>query len=122
MSHGNDLQMQVAKQLRGYCLWEWAYYPASEKRNMRDATKLMQLGLKRHWGSFILLSPRGLAHFLVLQSPGEEMTFQHDDFRIRCIKQGNPYEVCWTWEQVLLALERWDCLLLRGLEPRRANG
>ena len=115
------LHFPVAKFLRENCLpfWDWTHFPADEMRDMRTATRLIQRGFHRWWGDFILLSPRGLAHFLMLPNPGEPLTFEQDEFRIRCIARGNPCEVCWTIDQALLAFERWECL--RGqIEPRRA--
>jgi len=114
------LHFPVAKLLREHCNWEWTHFPAGEKRDANTATKLKQMGLKPGWPDFILINPRGLAHFMELKRLGGELTFEQDEFRIRCIARGNPYEVCWTIDQCLLAFERWGCLRV-SYQPGRAD-
>lgn len=107
--------MQVAKLLREHCLpdWEWTHFPSGEHRNMRTATKLKQMGLKRGWADFVFLPPGGIAHFLELKRVGEGLTVDQEDFRLRAITRGNPYVVAWTMDQVLIAFGAWGCTRLK---------
>lgn len=110
------LHMPVAKLLREYCKpqWQWAHYPAGEKRDVRTATKLKQMGAKRGRPEFELNSPdRGLPHYLELKRKGGRLTYDQEEFREWAINVGAPYVVAWNIDQVLFAFEQWECLKVK---------
>jgi hypothetical protein len=108
------LHFGVAKLLREHCLqeWRWFHVPNGEKRDMRTATKLKQMGVQRGVADFILFSPfdNRQIHFLELKRLGEGLNEDQEDWREWALSHGAKYEVAWTMEQVLLAFERWGCL------------
>jgi hypothetical protein len=132
-----SLHMPVAKLLREHCKldWQWAHYPSGElrgiyagddehgkkiyQRDIRTATKLKQMGLKRGRPEFELNSPdRGLPHYLELKRLGCGLTDDQQEFRDWCLDHHVPHEVAWTWEKVLLVFEQWGCLRIE-FQPRR---
>ena len=111
------LHFGVAKLLRDHCLpeWRWTHFPAGEKRDMRTATKLKQMGLNRGWPDFLLFSPiyDRQIHALELKRIGETLNEDQADWRQWALAHGVKYEVAWTMEHVLLAFERWGCLRVK---------
>ena len=60
------LHMTVAKLLRDHCRpdWQWTHIAHGEARDVRTATKLKQMGVRRGWPDFILAPPAGQLHCL----------------------------------------------------------
>ncbi len=114
------LHFGVAKLLRDHCLptWRWTHIGHGEKRDIRTATKLMQLGQQKGWPDFLFISPDGRVHCLELKRLGSDLSFDQEKFQIWCVSHGVPYIVCRTMEQVLFAFEHWGCLRIQ-FTPRR---
>jgi len=106
------LHMSVADVLRRYAKpeWRWTHIPSGELRDVRVARKLKQMGLKRGWPDFALISPRGLFHALELKRIGETLTDDQDEFHMWCVSHGVPHVVAFTMRDVLVALHTWNCL------------
>lgn len=117
------LHFAVAKLLREHTLpsWRWTHIGHGEKRDIKTAIKLMQLGQKPGWPDFLFISPTGRVHCLELKRLGGELSFNQEEFRIWCVAHSVPYEVAYTMDHVLLALERWECLNVK-FPARRADG
>ncbi|CAN2533403.1 hypothetical+protein [Methylocapsa aurea] len=106
------LHMSVAKLLRDYARpeWQWTHIPSGELRDIRTASKLKQMGVRRGWPDFLLVSPRGSLHCLELKRAGEDLTEDQEQFRAWCIVHGAPYVVAWTFDEALAALREWGVL------------
>jgi len=104
--------MGVAKVLRDHARpeWRWTHVPNGELRDVRTAAKLKQMGVRRGWPDFILVSPRGLLHCLELKRLGEELSDDQEAFRAWCISHGAPHVVAWTFDEALAALDTWGVL------------
>jgi hypothetical protein len=111
------LHVTVADLLREHCLWDWTHINRKAK-DAREGKILKTMGVNPGWPDFILLSPSGHALFLELKRPGQELTEEQEQFRDRCIRRGNPCEIAWTLDQVLVALQRWGCLRVKFPAPR----
>jgi hypothetical protein len=87
------LHMSVAKLLRdhGRPDWRWTHIPSGEVRDMRTAAKLKQMGTKRGWPDFLLVSPDGAIRCLELKRIGGKLTDDQADFQTWCIAQAVPY-------------------------------
>jgi hypothetical protein len=112
-----ELHMPVAKLLREHCLpdWRWTHFPAGEKRPVRAATKLKQMGLKRGWPDFLLFAPYDSRqiHGLELKRLGAELTEEQEEFGAWLTDHYGKYAVCWTLDQVLWTFEQWGCLRIK---------
>jgi hypothetical protein len=116
------LHMAVAKLLRDHCLpdWRWTHFPSGEKRDIRTATKLKQMGLQRGWPDFLLLSPfdSRQIHCLELKREGEDLTDEQREFGDWIMDHGGMYSVVWNMDMVLTVLDVWGCLRVK-YEPRQ---
>lgn len=106
------LHMSVAKILRDHCLsdWQWTHIGHGEKRSIKTASKLKQMGMKRGWPDFVLIEPSGRLHCLELKRIGGKLTDEQENFRTWCIIHGLPYVVAHSIDHVMEAFHRWCCL------------
>jgi VRR-NUC domain len=106
------LHMCVAKLLKDHCLpeWEWGHIPNGEQRDIRAASKLKAMGVRKGWPDFIFITPYGSVMFLELKREGGSLSGEQDEFRLRCIKRRIPFVVASTIDQVLTTFEEWGCL------------
>jgi hypothetical protein len=109
------LHMTVAKLLRDHCRpdWQWTHIAHGETRDIRSATKLKQMGVRRGWRDFILVPPVGQLHCLELKRIGEKLSPDQEEFRLWCVSHGVPHAIAFTIDDALLALDRWDCLTIK---------
>ena len=109
------LHMGVAKLLRDYARpgWQWTHIPGGELRDVRTAAKLRQMGTRRGWPDFLLLSPAGLAHGLELKRLGEGLKEDQEAFAAWCAEHGAPHAVAFSIDEALAALDRWGALRLK---------
>jgi hypothetical protein len=109
------LHKQVADLLRQHCLpsWRWTHIASGELRDIRTATKLKAMGVRRGWPDFILLAPGGQGHGLELKRQGEHLTDDQIDFQMWSIRTGSPYSVARSIGEVHLVLDAWKCCRTR---------
>jgi hypothetical protein len=109
------LHFAVAKLLRDHCLedWRWTHIPSGELRDIRTASKLKQMGVRRGFPDFIFISPYGSVRFLELKRAGGELTEEQAEFRLWCIKHGVPHVIAWSIDQVLTSLDQWGVLRIK---------
>ncbi len=121
------LHMSVAKLLREHVRpdWQWTHIGHGEARDIRTATKLKQMGVRRGWPDFALIPPTGQICCLELKRIGEKLSDSQYDFRTWCIHHGVPHVVAYTLDDALAALDQWGCLNIRivpaGLLRKGAN-
>ena len=109
------LHMSVAKILREHCLpeWQWTHIASGELRDIRTASKLKRMGMRRGWPDFILVPPVGQLHCLELKRLGEDLTRDQENFQAWAIRNAIPYSVCRSIDETLAALDCWGCLRVR---------
>jgi len=109
------LQYDVAKVLREHCLpdWQWTHIASGELRDVRTATKLKRMGVRRGWPDFVLVPPTGQMHCLELKREGEQLTDDQQAFQLWCIRNNVPHSVCRTMKEVLYLFENWNCVRIR---------
>jgi len=110
-----SLHMGVAKVLRDHCLpeWQWTHIASGELRDIRTATKLKRMGVKRGWPDFVLVPPTGQMHCLELKRVGEKLTEDQEAFQAWCAWTRIPHAVCRTMNEALVVLDGWRCLRIR---------
>lgn len=109
------LHFAVAKLLRDHALptWQWTHIASGELRDIRTATKLKNMGVRRGWPDFVLVPPTGQMHCLELKREGEKLTEDQEAFQTWCIAHNLPHSVCWTIDDVLAVLDLWGCLRIK---------
>ncbi len=109
------LHKQVAELLRQHCLpsWRWTHIASGELRDIRVATKLKAMGVRRGWPDLILLAPGGKAHGLELKREGEDLTNDQEDFQMWAIRTGATYCVARSIKEVHIILDAWGCCRTR---------
>lgn len=110
-----SLHMAVAKLLTDHCLpdWKFTHIPSGEHRDVRTASKLKAMGVKRGFPDFLFISPYGSVRCLELKRPSATLTEDQKAFRLWCLAHGVPHVVAWTIDQVLVALDSWGCLRIK---------
>lgn len=109
------LHMSVAKILRDHARpdWIWTHIASGEARDVRTATKLKRMGVRRGWPDFVLVPPTGQLHCMELKRIGERLTEDQEAFQLWCIRHGVPYVVAFTIDEVLTAFDAWGCLRIK---------
>lgn len=109
------LHMTVAKLLREHCLpdWRWTHFPAGEKRNIKTAAKLKQMGLQPGWPDFLFISPLGTLHCLELKRLRSNLTRTQMDFRLWCARHRVPCARASTLDEALSIFAEWECLNIK---------
>lgn len=109
------LHFAVAKVLRDHCLpeWMWTHIASGELRDVRTATKLKRMGVRRGWPDFVLVPPTGQIHCLELKRAGETLTEDQEAFQTWCIKHCVPHSVAYSFGDALAVLDLWGCLRLK---------
>jgi hypothetical protein len=109
------LHMAVANVLRdhGHPDWRWTHIPSGEVRDMRTAAKLKQMGTKRGWPDFLLVSPDGAIRCLELKRIGGKLTDDQANFQTSCIAHAVRHSVCRTFDEALAVLDAWSCLRIK---------
>lgn len=109
------LHMGVAKLLRDHCLpeWRWTHMPSGERRDIRTASKLKQMGTQPGWPDFLLLDERGVAHCLELKRAKAKLTIYQGEFMEWCMRSGIPYTIADSFTGVLNVLDSWGCLRVK---------
>lgn len=109
------LHMAVAKVLREHCLpeWQWTHIASGELRDIRTASKLKRMGVRRGWPDFILVPPAAQLHCLELKRAGEDLTEDQEAFRLWCVSHGVPHCIAYSLDEALVALDAWKCLRIR---------
>src|ERR1700730_1865056 len=109
------LHTAVAKALRELCRndWQWCHIPSGEKRDVKTACKLKQMGTKPGWPDFVLIPPTRQLHCLELKRQGEKLSEDQEFFRIWCVRHGVPHVVAYSLDEVLVALDAWQCLRIK---------
>jgi VRR-NUC domain len=110
-----SLHMLVAKILRDYCRqhWLWTHIASGELRDVRTASKLKSMGVRRGWPDFVLVPPTGKLHCLELKRQGETLSEDQENFRLHCVRHGIPYAIARTCDEVLATLDAWGALTIR---------
>ena len=109
------LHMNVAGVLRSHCLpeWQWTHIPNGERRDIRTAAKLKQMGVRRGWPDFVLISPSGQLRCIELKRQGEGLTEDQETFRLWCITHSVSYIIAHSFDEVLTAFDQWGCLRIK---------
>jgi len=108
------LHMRVASLLRDHARpeWRWTHIANGEGRDPRTAQKLKQMGVRPGWPDFLLICPRGRAHFLELKRLGETLSDAQEDFALWSAARGAPHVTACSINEVLVAFDAWDCLAI----------
>jgi hypothetical protein len=108
------LHKTVAGALRDLCSpdWKYTHIPLGEKRDIKTATKLKEMGAVAGWPDFILIDRNGRVHFLELKRRDAKTKkgSQQQLFHLWCVACGISYVIAHTIDQVLTAFEEWQCL------------
>ncbi len=109
-----ELHISVAKVLRQYSRpdWQWTHIGHGEVRDIRTASKLKNMGLKRGWPDFVLVPPFGQLHALELKRRGESLTDDQAAFQTWCLANCVPHSVCRTIDEALAVLDAWGALTI----------
>jgi VRR-NUC domain len=109
------LHMAVAKVLREHALpgWQWTHIASGEMRDIRTATKLKRMGVRKGWPDFVLVPPTGQMHCLELKREGEKLTGEQEAFQTWCIAHAIPHSVVFTLREALAVLDSWRCLRVK---------
>jgi hypothetical protein len=107
-----ELHKDVAALLRKQARpdWRWTYIPTGERRDLRTAVKLKQMGTMPGWPDLILVAPGGRLHCLELKRRGETLSDAQEAFRAWCICSGVPHVVADTMADVMIALRAWGVI------------
>ena len=112
---GIAIHKAVAKLLRDHARpeWHWTHVPNGELRDTRTAAKLKQMGVRRGWPDFVLVSPTGLLHCLELKRFGETLSEDQQAFQSWCIIHGLPHSVARSFDDALAVLDHWGALRIK---------
>ncbi len=110
------LHMAVAKLLRAQARpdWQWSHFPSGEHRDVRTAAKLKQMGVRKGWPDFVIVSPDGRFHALELKRRGGRLTQEQQDFQIWCAARGLPHSVAESIDDAMAVLRHWGALAEGG--------
>jgi hypothetical protein len=110
-----ELHIRVAKVLRDYCQpdFQWTHIGHGEVRDIRTASKLKNMGVRRGWPDFVLVPPSGRLCCLELKRLGQKLSEDQQAFHLWCIRHGVPYVVAHSFDEVLAALDSWGCLTIK---------
>jgi hypothetical protein len=93
--------------------WQSTHIASGELRDIRTASKLKTMGLKRGWPDLILISPAGIFHGLELKRAGETLTPDQEAFQLWAIRYSIPYCVAHSIDEALRALDHWGALRIK---------
>lgn len=94
----------------------WSHFPAGEKRAIKTARKLKDMGLKRGWPDIILCLPDGRMAGIELKAPGAYQKPEQKQFQAALAARGAPYAVCRSLDEVETTLRGWG-VSLRARSP-----
>jgi hypothetical protein len=106
------LHMSVARLLREHARpeWMWFHSPNGEHRDVRVATKLKAMGVRKGIPDFVLVGPGGMPHFMEIKRAGSALGEEQSAFRAWGIKTGTPHCTVRSIDDVLAAFDAWGCL------------